>query len=193
MVAVFWLKTPPPSCAELPVKVLVVSVSTPLLLIAPPDVPLSAGDESLLNVLPVTERVPWLKIAPPPSTPLLARPWLSVSDVSVRWPAEATSKMRKLAVPDTVDRAIVAPLPATVTLPVMTGRPVPPSVVLFLAVSVYTHPLVSVTVPDVLFAVLMAAIRLVALQAVAASAGEATAKLASTGAATAAVATRRRK
>src|ERR1039457_6155524 len=60
MVAVFWLKTPPPSCAELPVKVLVVTDSVPLLSIAPPEVPVVAGEELPVNVLPATDSVPWL-------------------------------------------------------------------------------------------------------------------------------------
>jgi hypothetical protein len=51
-------------------------------------------------------------------------------------PPGDTSKIRKAAVPGAVDRVMVAPLPRTVTLPVMTGRPVPPSVVLFAEVSV---------------------------------------------------------
>src|ERR1022692_1128666 len=127
-VAVFWLKMPPPSCAVLPVNVLVVTVSVPLLSIPPPEVPVAAGEEFPVNVLPVTDRVPWLKIAPPPCTPLFARPLLSVSEVSVRWPAGPTSRMRKAGMPATADRLMVAPLPWIVTFPVMTGRPVPPSV-----------------------------------------------------------------
>jgi hypothetical protein len=50
----------------LPENVLVVMVSDPLLAIAPPEVPLSAGDWLPENVLPLTTSVPWLLTAPPP-------------------------------------------------------------------------------------------------------------------------------
>ncbi len=125
-----WLKMPPPSCPEFPLNVLKVTVSGPLLLIAPPEVPVVAGAEFPVNLPDVTDRAPRLKMAPPPSVPLSARPFRNVSERSVRRPAEATSNMRKAAVA-VPERAMVAPLPWTVTLPVMTGRPVPPSVGLF--------------------------------------------------------------
>jgi hypothetical protein len=134
--AEFWLKIPPPSCAEFPENVLVETVKLPLLSIAPPDVPLVAGDEFPVKVLAVTESLPWLKIPPPPWTPLLARPLLTVNELSVKVPLEATSSKRKAGVPAAVERAMVAPLPVMVTLPVMTGRPVPPSVALFAVVRV---------------------------------------------------------
>ena len=137
IVAVFWLKTPPPSCAELPVNVLVDRFSVPLLLMPPPDVPVDDGAELPVNVLPVMVSVPWLKMPPPPCWPLLARPLLIVTEFSVRLPADATSKMRNAGVPAALDRAMVAPLPWIVTFPVITGRPTPPaSVVLLMAVSV---------------------------------------------------------
>src|SRR5580693_3775234 len=137
IVAVFWLKTPPPSCAELPLNVLVDRFSVPLLLMPPPDVPLDDGAELPVNALPVMVSVPWLKMPPPPCWPLLARPLLIVTEFSVRLPEDATSKMRNVGVPVAVDRAMVAPLPWIVTRPVITGRPTPPpSVVLLMAVSV---------------------------------------------------------
>src|SRR5947209_4278782 len=137
IVAVLWLKTPPPSCAEFPVKVLPDRFSVPLLLMPPPDVPDDDGAELPVNVLPEIVRVPWLNTPPPPCWPLLARPLLMVSEFSVRLPADATSKMRNVGVPAAVDLAIVAPLPWIVTFPVITGRPTPPaSVVLLMAVSV---------------------------------------------------------
>ena len=55
-----WLKTPPPSWAVLPVNVDVVTVSVPLLLIAPPEVPVVAGEELPVKVDPLTDSVPWL-------------------------------------------------------------------------------------------------------------------------------------
>src|SRR5215469_4162422 len=172
IVAVFWLKTPPPSCAVLPVNVLVDRFSVPLLLMAPPDVPLVAGAELPVNVLPVTVSVPWLKMPPPPCWPLLARPLLIVTEFSVRLLADATSKMRNVGVPDAVERAMPAPLPWIVTFPVMTGRPTPPpSVVLLMAVSVYVQPLARVTVPFVLLAVVIAEMSAAVVQDVAASAG----------------------
>ncbi len=42
---------------------------------------------------------------------------------------------------------MVAPLPCTVTLPVIIGRPFPPSTVMFALVNVYTQRLARVTVP----------------------------------------------
>ncbi len=95
-----------------------------------------AGDELLVKVPAVTAKVPWLKMAPPPCWPLLARPLLSVSEFRFRLPLVATSKTRKAGVPDAVDRVMVAPAPWMVTFPVMTGRPVPPSVALLALVSV---------------------------------------------------------
>ena len=47
---------------------------------APPEVPVVAGDELLVKVPAVTAKVPWLKMAPPPCWPLLASPLLSVSE-----------------------------------------------------------------------------------------------------------------
>src|SRR6266581_1628445 len=132
-VAVFWLKIPPPSWAVLPVNVLVVTVSVPLLLIAPPEVPCAFGEELPENVEPETLSVPWLKMPPPPLTPSLARPLVILMLLSVRLPAEDTSIRRKEA---ELDRVIVAPLPWMVIRVLMTGRPVPPSVVLFAAVRV---------------------------------------------------------
>jgi hypothetical protein len=58
MVARLWLKTPPPSWAEFPAKRLVVTFNVPLLLIAPPEVPVVEGDELLVKVLVETVRVP---------------------------------------------------------------------------------------------------------------------------------------
>ena len=133
MVAVFWLKIPPPSWAVLPVNVLVVTVSVPLLLIAPPEVPLVAGELLPENVEPEMLSVPWLSMAPPPLTPSLASPLVIVRLLSVRFPAEATSSRWKATEPD---RVIVAPLPWMVILALMTGSPTPPSVVLFFAVRV---------------------------------------------------------
>ena len=52
--AVFWLRIPPPSWPELPVKVLSDTVSGPLLSIAPPEEPVAAGAELPLNVVPLT-------------------------------------------------------------------------------------------------------------------------------------------
>src|ERR1035441_7730091 len=122
MVAVFWLKTPPPSCAELPGKVLVVTDSVPLLSIAPPEPPVVAGEELPVNVLPGTDPVPRLYMRPPPPRPQWwDRPLLSVSELSVSVPPGDTSKIRKAAVAGAVDRVMVAPLPRTVTLPVMTA------------------------------------------------------------------------
>src|ERR1700722_2641346 len=136
-VAVFWLKTAPPSCAVLPLNVLVDRLSVPLLSIPPPDVPLDDGEELPVNVLPLTVSAPWLNMPPPPCWPLLARPLRIVTEFNVRLPADATSKMRNVGVPDALDRAMVAPLPWMVTFPVITGRPTPPeSVVLLMAVSV---------------------------------------------------------
>ena len=66
MLVVFSMKSAPPSIATLPEKVLVVMVSEPLLAIAPPEVPLNAGDWLPENVLPLTTKVPWLLTAPPP-------------------------------------------------------------------------------------------------------------------------------
>ena len=116
-VAVFWLKTPPPSCAELPVNVLVDRFSVPLLLMPPLDVPVDDGAELPVNVLPVTVSVPWLIMPPPPCVALLARPFLIVTEFSVRLPADATSKMRNVGVPVALDRAMVAPLPWTAPSP----------------------------------------------------------------------------
>src|ERR1700730_3364969 len=112
MVAVFWLKIPPPSWAVLPVNVLVVTVSVPLLLIAPPEVPCAFGEELPENVEPETLRVPWLQMAPPP----WARPLVIVTLLSVRFPAEDTSSRWKA--PE-ADRVIVAPLPWMVILVLM--------------------------------------------------------------------------
>ena len=85
-------------------------------------------------------------------------------------PPDATSKMRNAGVPVAVERSMVAPLPAMVIFPVITGSPVPPSVVLLAAVSTMVQALPSVTVPPALLAVVMAAIRLAELQVIAASA-----------------------
>ena len=112
------------------------TVSGPLLLIAPPEVPVAAGEELPLNVARVTVSEPRLKIAPPPLTPSSARPLLSVTEFSVRLPPDATSKIRNAAVPAAADLVMVAPLPWMLTCPAMTGRPVPPSVVLFADVRV---------------------------------------------------------
>jgi hypothetical protein len=97
---------------------------------------------------------------------------LSTTELSVRRPADATSKMRNAGVPVAVERSMVAPFPVTVTFPVITGSAVPPSVVLLAAVSWMVQLLLSVTVPppDALLAVVMAAIRLAELQVIAASA-----------------------
>ncbi len=130
--AVFWVRIPPPSWPELPLKVLSDTDSGPLASIAPPDVPVAAGAELPLNVVCNTVSGPWLKMAPPPLVPSLARPLLSVTLLTDRLPPEATSSRRKAAVPD---RVMVAPLPAMLTWPVMTGRPLPPSVALSAAVS----------------------------------------------------------
>ena len=67
---------------------------------------------------------------------------------------------------------MVAPFALMVTFPVITGSAVPPSVVLLAAVSWIVQLLLSATVPppDALLAVVMAAIRLAALQVIAASA-----------------------
>ena len=111
-------------------------MSVPLLSMAPPEVPVVAGDELLVNVLAVTAKVPWLKMAPPPCWPLLARPLLSVSEFKVRLPPLATSKMRKAVTPVALDRVMVDPEPWMVTFPVITGRPVPPSVALLALSSV---------------------------------------------------------
>ncbi len=65
--------------AALPVNVLrsTLSVAQLLsLLIAPPDVPVAAGDWLPENVTPETCTVPRLKIAPPPLVPLSAKPLL---------------------------------------------------------------------------------------------------------------------
>ena len=67
---------------------------------------------------------------------LARRPLLKVNESSVSLPDVATSKRRKVGVPAAVDRVIVAPLPAMVTVPVITGNPVPPSVELLTAVRV---------------------------------------------------------
>src|SRR5438270_10805248 len=115
IVAVFWLKTPPPSCAELPVNVLVDRFSVPLLLTPPPDVPLDEGAELPVKVLPEMVSVPWLKMPPPPCWPLLARPLLTVTEVSVRLPEDATSKIRNTGVPEAVDRAMEVQLHWMVT------------------------------------------------------------------------------
>ena len=178
-VPVLWLKMPPPSCAVLPVKVLVDTFNVPLLLIAPPDVPAVVGEELPENVLPVTVSVPWLKMPPPPCWPLLTRPLLIVTEFSVRLPEDATSKMRNVGVPVAVDRAMVAPAPWIVTLPVITGRPTPSlSVVLLTAVSVYRQPAVRVTVPFEALAVVISEMRAAVVQAVvAANAGDETATL----------------
>ena len=95
----------------------------------------------------------------------------STTELSVRRPDEATSKMRKAGVPLTDERAIVAALPVMVTVPVITGSPVPPSVALLAAVSVNVQPPGRVTVPppEVLLAVAIAEIRLELLQAIAAA------------------------
>ena len=76
--------------------------------------------------------------APPVELVLFRRPLLTVNESRLRLPEPATSKIRKVGVPPAVDRAIVAPLPAMVTVPVITGSavPPPPSVELFAAVSV---------------------------------------------------------
>ena len=97
---------------------------------------------------------------------------LSTTELSVSLPPDATSKIRNAGVPVAVERSMVAPLPAMVTFPVITGSPVPPSVVLLAAVSAMVQPLPSVTVPppDALLAVVMAAIRLAELQVIAAAA-----------------------
>jgi len=109
---------------------------------------------------------------------VLARPLLIVTEFSVRLPADATSKMRNVGVPDALDRAMVAPLPWMVTFPVISGRPTPPlSAVLLMAVSEYVQPLVRVTVPFVVLASVMAEIRAEAVQGVAANAGDATTTL----------------
>ena len=60
MVADDWLKTPPPSWAEFPLNVLVSTLSVPLLSMAPPEVPVVAGDELLVKVPAVTDKAPWL-------------------------------------------------------------------------------------------------------------------------------------
>jgi hypothetical protein len=96
-------------------------------LIAPPEVPVAAGEELPLNVVRVTVSDPRLKIAPPPLVPSLARPLLIVMPLRDRLPPEATSNRRNAVLPDLV---IVAPLPVMLTDPVMTGRALPPSVLL---------------------------------------------------------------
>src|SRR5690348_5976960 len=95
-----------------------------------------------------------------------------VSESNVSVPEPATSKMRNVGVPLAVERVMVAPLPATVTLPVITGRPVPPSVELFAAFRVYTQPAARVMVapPGVPLAELIAAIRSELVQAMDAAA-----------------------
>src|SRR5579875_2830506 len=129
---VLWLKIPPPSWPELPVNVLNDTLSDPLLLIAPPEVPVADGAELPLNVVRVTDSAPRAKTAPPPCAPLSARPSLSVRPLSDRLPCGWTSNRRKAALPD---RVIVAPSPAMLTDPVMAGRPLGPSVVLSAFVS----------------------------------------------------------
>ena len=123
------------------------------------------------NVLPLITSVPWLLMAPPPFWPLFASPLLSTTESSVRWPADATSKMRNTGVPVAVERSMVAPLPVMVTLPVITGSAVPPSVALLAAVRLNVQPLGSVTVAAVvaLLAVVIAAIRLELEQVIAAA------------------------
>src|SRR6266581_1814392 len=140
MFSVVSLSIAPPPGPELPVNVSPISVSVPaalvsvpLLLIAPPEVPCAFGEELPENVEPETLSVPWLKMPPPPLTPSLARPLVILMLLSVRLPAEDTSIRRKEA---ELDRVIVAPLPWMVIRVLMTGRPVPPSVVLFAAVRV---------------------------------------------------------
>src|SRR5712692_6547912 len=93
----------------------------------PPDTPFGDGDELPVNPLPLIESVPWLYMPAPPVDPvLLRRPLVTVNESSDRLPELATSKIRKVGVPAAADRMIVAPLPATVTVPVITGSPVPP-------------------------------------------------------------------
>ena len=151
IMAVAWLKIAPPSWPVLPVNVLVDTFSVPLLLMPPPDVPLDAEGiaELPVNVLPEMVSVPCAEDAPAALLAVVRQAVAeAVSDDSVRLPEDDTSKMRNTGVPDAVDRMIVAPLPWTVTSALMTGRPAPPpSVVLFTAVSVWTQPLVRVTVP----------------------------------------------
>src|SRR6266567_1273078 len=132
---------PPPSCARLLVKKLVVTVSWPLLL-----------------------------MAPPPERPSFAMPLVRLSESRVSLPDDATSNIRKDGVPAAVDLVIVAPLPTTVTFRVITGSPVPPSVALLAAVSVYTHPGARVTVPPATFAAEMAVMRSAVVQGMAAAA-----------------------
>src|ERR1700750_3204963 len=74
-------------------------------------------------------------------------PLLRMTFRRVRCPPTATSRSRKWAVPATPDRAMVAPLPSTVTVPVMAGRPVGPSGAGPAVVRVYVHPAARVTVP----------------------------------------------
>ena len=64
--------------------------------------------------------------APPVDPVLFRRPLLTVNESRLRLPEPATSKIRKVGVPAAVDLVIVAPLPAMVTVPVITGSPVPP-------------------------------------------------------------------
>ena len=135
------------------------TVARPSFWIAPPDVPDGEGDELFEKVKALTDRVPWLSMAPPPCESLLASaPLLSARLLMVSVPDLATSKKRKVGVPLEVERVMVAPLPMTDTLPVITGRPVPPSVELLAPVNVYVQLDASVTVPPplVLFAVAMA-------------------------------------
>src|ERR1700730_3688975 len=89
----------------------------------PPDVPLDDGAELRVSLLPVTVSVPWLNMPPPPCVAFLARPFLIVTEFTVRLTVDATSKMRNVGVPVAVDRAMVAPLPWRVGFPVITGRP----------------------------------------------------------------------
>ncbi len=75
-------------------------------------------------------------MAPPPSTPLLTKPLLSVKSFIVKFAPGSTSKNRNSGTPLAVDLAIVAPFPSMTTVFVITGTPFPPSVLLSGALSV---------------------------------------------------------
>jgi len=141
----------PPCSAMLPLKVLLVTVRTPLswLSMAPP--PVEAWELLFRKVTPVTVNKLRLMIAAPPwlGVPDAAgvEPLLSVTLLMSKLPLSSTMKNRKSGVPPAVDRVIVAPLPTIVTLPVMSAKAFGPSAVLSTAVIVYVQPAVSVTVP----------------------------------------------
>src|SRR5947209_8749914 len=106
-----------------------------------PIVPVAIPPPPPPETFPVTSTrfsvtVPSLLNRPPPGP--ITLPPVIVTPFRVKAPpwAPRTSKIRKrLLLP-----AIVAPLPFTVRLDTTTGRPLPPSVVLFADVSAYVQP-----------------------------------------------------